>query len=337
MDKWLASSCLQKSIRRGYTDTALRMGEWFLTNDKAYILRRMEVILSEDIGIGNPALVYRYLAATGKAREASLLELIRESCESPKDRNAAELSQAIENHSSFEIYRQQYGTFDDHALISIIYDDALSIYQRAIAAWHIAGNKAYPSERIISTRTGLDTLLEALANIGVPEVILHLTATATRKRLYGMGLGLAFSYLLARQDAPVVAQERPRNQEVIGGIPACAFDKHTRRGKQSIRQFAYTCLQVREVLENIVPQDQWPRYVGLAVFHVESENVSRRLTYCGWQEPLRLSTEGHLCTESFSTGHLNTLLAVVENNLSRLNKIRNDNGQFLPKEGDYFQ
>ena len=50
-DKWVCSSALQKSLRRGYLDTALLMARAFLDNDPAYFWRRINVIMLEDVGI----------------------------------------------------------------------------------------------------------------------------------------------------------------------------------------------------------------------------------------------------------------------------------------------
>src|SRR5438067_1653384 len=64
VDQWLASSAMQKSIRRGEGDRAIRAAHTLWTEDRQNFWRRLHVAALEDIGIGDPDAVVKVLVAT---------------------------------------------------------------------------------------------------------------------------------------------------------------------------------------------------------------------------------------------------------------------------------
>src|SRR6266487_4562847 len=64
-DRWIASSLLQKSIRRGEVELAQRAACTLHAFDRSAIWRRLVVIACEDVGVGDiDALLETFLAAT---------------------------------------------------------------------------------------------------------------------------------------------------------------------------------------------------------------------------------------------------------------------------------
>src|SRR5215471_15502303 len=64
-DKWIASSALQKSIRRGHAELALRAAARFRELDPAGVWRRLISIAFEDVGAAKPdALIDTVAIAT---------------------------------------------------------------------------------------------------------------------------------------------------------------------------------------------------------------------------------------------------------------------------------
>jgi len=64
VDRWVASSALQKAVRRGEALIALRAGLSYLSLDRAGFWRRLPVIAAEDIGIGDWEVVTQVIAAS---------------------------------------------------------------------------------------------------------------------------------------------------------------------------------------------------------------------------------------------------------------------------------
>lgn len=96
--KWLASSALQKSIRRGNREIAAAAGETLLCVDAQYLWRRLPTICLEDIGLANRLLC----AAALEASRSSVFRhrlgdravahcLIDAACTSTKDRSLTDL------------------------------------------------------------------------------------------------------------------------------------------------------------------------------------------------------------------------------------------------------
>ncbi len=71
IDKWLASSALQKAIRRGNEAEALSCARLLLNVDAQRLWRRLGIIAIEDIGVADIEVVGQTLWATrSKARRS---------------------------------------------------------------------------------------------------------------------------------------------------------------------------------------------------------------------------------------------------------------------------
>jgi replication-associated recombination protein RarA len=62
-DKWITSSAMQKTIRRGQVKLALRAGFTLWQQDRASFWRRVHVMACEDVGIASPDVVIKVLTA----------------------------------------------------------------------------------------------------------------------------------------------------------------------------------------------------------------------------------------------------------------------------------
>jgi len=67
VDRWVASSALQKAIRRGETQIALNAGLTYLTLNAASFWRRLPIIALEDIGVGADRVVMDVLIGAAYA------------------------------------------------------------------------------------------------------------------------------------------------------------------------------------------------------------------------------------------------------------------------------
>src|SRR2546428_3394868 len=104
-DRWIASSLLQKSIRRGDVELAQRAACTLHAFDRSAIWRRLVVIACEDIGVGDiDALLETFLAATStdlrrQCGEAAVLgAVVRRLAEAVKDRSGDYLACAAADH-----------------------------------------------------------------------------------------------------------------------------------------------------------------------------------------------------------------------------------------------
>ena len=112
-DRWIASSTLQKAIRRGEIETAQRAALTLYTNDRSGVWRRLIAIAFEDVGPADVALVVETVAvATAPEWRAqhgdtrALFYLTHRIAEAPKDRSADYLMWATSAHPSLDRMRR---------------------------------------------------------------------------------------------------------------------------------------------------------------------------------------------------------------------------------------
>ncbi len=94
-DKWLASSSLQKAIRRNHVGEAMRAARMLMQIDEAYLWRRLKIIALEDIGAANMNMAGQVLWGAGKkqwqekhrSRELFLSYFVQGLCASKKCRS----------------------------------------------------------------------------------------------------------------------------------------------------------------------------------------------------------------------------------------------------------
>lgn len=109
-DRYIAMSLLQKAIRRGEFGFAFSSALTLLNHNDRAFWKRMCVIVFEDIGIANIDLVGRVTIAVGDKRLRQKLggdrivaaALIREMCNSEKDRSTDDLLEFVEQASVLE-------------------------------------------------------------------------------------------------------------------------------------------------------------------------------------------------------------------------------------------
>ena len=102
-DRWLASSLLQKSIRRDKPDLAWLAASYLLENYPAYFWRRLPIIALEDIGVGDLDVTMMAILAGSNTRlrvelggcllaATALIELM---CAATKDRSTDDLFDVV--------------------------------------------------------------------------------------------------------------------------------------------------------------------------------------------------------------------------------------------------
>src|SRR6266852_1273839 len=145
-DRWIASSLLQKSIRRGEVEFAQRAACTLHAFDRSAIWRRLVVIACEDVGVGDiDALLETFLATTStdlrrQCGEASVLgAVVRRLAEAVKDRSADYLACAAKDHSDLSETCDFCGKASLEQRLQFLGDSSQPLAQRAVAAWFASG------------------------------------------------------------------------------------------------------------------------------------------------------------------------------------------------------
>lgn len=205
-DQWVMISLLQKSIRRGETETAQRAAFTLFAQKGYAIWRRFMVIAFEDIGAASPDAVAMTVAASTDPswRKASggdvhvAIQLARVLAESPKIRSAEHLITSAEHHPSLAKARMLVGAgaLTDH--LDTVMDQNALLTERALAAW-CASAIGWCGEK--SARGDLPTLLDAFRRLGVPDELVTATGIAAQKTREPITLMVPLIWLAANRDS----------------------------------------------------------------------------------------------------------------------------------------
>ena len=326
--RYIAMSGLQKAVRRGDTDVALRCAARLLTDDPRALWRRLCVIAFEDIGVADPDIVGRVTAACGsKAWRLSIggewcvaSHLVRRMCAADKDRAADDLIVAAECHPDLERLRAEL----PGALFSVLMDIAGNagwhIDARAIAAWYAVGTQRCRSATLPSVSGQPTDYFDGLIERGVGETPVELG----RAGLSRTGTVMPVFFPLVWQNLQMAAWHIEPDDipeaEMIEGVPGYAFDMFTREGKTAFRPFLHTCKPLREFLADCgVAKARWAHDLGRLIFRAEGGLLNRRMS---WDLGKSLLRSASILDYDLPPERVEEGIALVRSNLHLLNEAR---------------
>ena len=155
-DRWLASSALQKAIRRGDVLTAQRAARTLYRADPRAVWRRLLIIAFEDVGIGAIEGVTSTAARVADAQmrreaggdEAAFLATCRQLAEAPKDRSADLLFAAALHDPALEAVRAECRALSLPRRLDLVADRSRPLPERATAAWYASGVESRGERRV---------------------------------------------------------------------------------------------------------------------------------------------------------------------------------------------
>ena len=331
IDPWVASSLLQKAIRRGDADMAERAAITLHRVRGKGIWRRFLGIAFEDVGVASVETLIETATVCSDpvwregmgGDERALRHVVRVLANAPKDRSPDHLIGIAFCHRAFEDARGRAGPMSLARRIDRIGDLSLPLPERAVAAWYASGIECGDEGRV--GPGDLNGLMHAFRHLGVPAGLIDATRIAairTREPIVIM-TPLLWLAATAAGDAHVVDGVLPP-VKMIGdsGVPAYALDKHTAIGKAAIHRLARENRAVREVLAAHVPEYRANAVACMTAFHVDAAPVSRRFEWTGSAELERLGVEADMAKVGVPVEGISPLLAVVRDNLDALNAIR---------------
>ncbi|TXN72845.1 hypothetical protein [Methylobacterium sp. WL6] len=329
IDHWLASSLLQKAIRRGDADLAARAAITLHDARGATIWRRFMVIAFEDVGAGCVEAVGDAvtLGTDKDARTAAGSEervavwLARRLAHAPKDRSSDYLICSARNHVSLQEARELTGSRSVADRLAMVLDPALPLPVRATAAWYASGIEWTGEKRV--GRGDLPGLIDAFRMLGVPDRFASATRLAALKTREPITLMVPLIWLAAfGGEYPDVDEDLCPSPRMLGEIPSYAFDKHTRIGKRAITLLSRENEAVRNCLEQHVPEFRHRETTWVAAFYADATPIGRRLVWDQSRSLETLGMENDLMREGVPQAGVLPLVEAVRANLDHLNEIR---------------
>lgn len=329
IDHWLASSLLQKAIRRGDADLAASAALTLFRARGTAIWRRFLVIAFEDVSVGCIEAVCDTvtLATDRSARlaagdEAAVVAcLARRLAYAPKDRSTDYLMGAAQHHPELEAAREQAGTASLTERIAMVSNPGLPLPIRALVAWYVSGLDRVDEKRL--GRADLVGLLKAYRMLGVSDRLVNATALAAKRTREPITILLPLIEIATRDyGRPFIRSEAMRHSPQISGIPAYTFDKHTRIGKRSISILVRENDEVRTCLEEHLPEFRHLGATAVAAFYSDASPVLRRLAWNQSETLERMGMEGDMAREGVPLSGVLPIVEAVRANLDHLDKIR---------------
>jgi len=330
--KWLASSGLQKAIRRGLPDTAKVMAETLRRVDPDYFWRRGRVIVLEDIGVANLPLTAAFLWVAGKVQwrrrvatdRAWMQWFVDQMANSVKDRSADDLNLVGTADPTFAPHARAIAFSSAHEQHQTL-AHSTSLREQVAAVQALSGR--YPVDQLIGgTDTkipgSMDGLCDALRDIlGVPAIV-ELIVRAGRRQYTPFHLTLPLVWSLAATSPVVCVRARSLETPFCGAWPTPALDIHTASGKKAIAYHAKACGELRDFLETHLPEPQRRNALGAAIFRAEGVMCDRRIQFEGAADIEETAGRNLMAGQGNPPDHLDRVDNLVRRHLDGLNGIR---------------
>jgi hypothetical protein len=277
-DQWLLSSAMQKSIRRGAVNTAMRAGYALWNIDRQRFWRRLHIVALEDTGVADTESLIQTLTATAqpywrrKWRDLRVgLYLTQLLCQSVKTRMADSLFVQAERSPAYAALRGELINAPADDLADRVMDEAAPLVERAIAMWFLAGTKKYPSDHLPVRVGDPDYASSVLSRLTVPADMTHACIGVMSRTSWPLSLmaPLIWQYVEGQRTQATIRKTEIVPVPEVEGIPLYAMDIFTRSGQASFRHW-----------QKEVPALKYfsVRQIGIAMFYEESHLTDKTLT-----------------------------------------------------------
>ena len=282
---WVCASALQKGIRRGDVDLALRAAATLLKADKAKLWRRLCGIVFEDVGLASVETIRLVIAATTSKslREefggewAVASRLVEQMTTAPKCRAADDLLWTVAQYHELDELRASLAGADLSEHLSRIRERgallgaSLSVLHGSGVRWtgQVAGKTANAAATFAAMReAGADHEVVAIAEQGFRR---------TREAL-PLLLPLLYS-AFPSAELPAVDDDLPPIVMGRNGIPTYCLDGFSHEGKAALARCLRRDLPTSRWLRRHVPAERRLAVLHGAVFRLDGGRVRQRVQW----------------------------------------------------------
>lgn len=324
--QWVASSLLQKAIRRGDLYAARQAGRFLLEVKREHLLRRLNIIAAEDIGMGEIETVAITAACLASAKirrdlggDAVVTDyLIHRMVDARKSRSADDLLMSLERLPSLADDRTRFAAMTNDRLRQIVLG-CPSLDRKALALWHLVGTARCQSDHLPTRKGDPNMGFDALAELGVAPTMVQIARANFTKTSTMLS---PFVALLSLQNGVVATgvQDDPTPLETrIDGVPSYAFDMYTRPGRAALGRLLLRNAGMASWAGAFLPRKNRVQVVGELLFRIEGQCLNRRAA-----GPLsdKLRARWHWECSGLSRDALEYGLVALKDAMPELNAIR---------------
>lgn len=330
VDQWLATSLLQKAIRRSEIGFAEQAAVALFRFRGSATWRRFLVIAVEDIGIACPKTLIEVTGiCSDKDRrrkfagdEEAARYLARRLAAAPKDRSADLLTSAVCYHPWLEAVRSQVKRLTTYDRLDWVADSSRSFCERSVAAWFASGigaeHKRYNGEEV-------RLLLTIFRDIDVPQELIEAIAQALSRTREPFCALVPLLWLAAQSGSPhkTIAHSLAPTR-TVAGVPLWTLDMHTRAGRAAIQRFMRENEAIRQVLQESVVHNRHAEAAHLGAFYVDGGSCATILDWPLRAEIERLGTEADFAHAGVPPDRIERLLATFRIHVESINDARED-------------
>lgn len=323
---WVAMSALQKGVRRGRKQTALRAAAGLLRVAPDKLWRRLGCIAFEDVGVADiDAVALGVAALSGKRFRDSIggdwavaSYLICRLTRAAKSRAADDLLMAAVAHPALGTARAELAACDTDELIEIA-TAAGPLHVRALAAWFAAGTNRWRSPSLPTKRGNPDALFDALLASGVEAATVAIARQGWRKLGEALCPFTALLKPLAPADLRDTTDDHLPPETFIGDLPGWCLDQYSREGRRALQVFNEGDSQTARCVRAHIPPRQRIAFLGGIVFRAEGGLLRSRLRWVLGDQLRRLNDiecAGPGCPDA------SQVLALMRADIPELNRVR---------------
>lgn len=298
--KWLVSSCLQKSIRRGRFDLAEPYIRFLWEHDRSYITYRFGTMLTEDVGIANFDVVNEYLNTKLAKKQIDskggcdfIIEVAKKACDSIKDRSSCDAAY-MAGFYDLKLDNQESAK-------NLFIDSSADYIDRINAGWSILGGKKFKKENFNffnsvtePTTDDIERFVQVSEKIINPDLSpLLRNSYATQVENIFMGIPIMeqlYQKELLAGDTKIkvgtaienmyVKEEEFTHHNTGLQLISCGVDGHTREGKSVYYNYLKTKNDFTKYLnENNIPFEKHIELFLHCMFRTEGHEVNKRIYY----------------------------------------------------------
>lgn len=279
VDRYVLTSNLHKAVRFGLVAQAAATAAALFRCDPTYFYRRLPVIALEDVGLGNlsaclEVLVWcRNLPLRRKFQGMGLAAYLgARLAATTKCRSACDLLCLTETQQGLNALDQQMAALSVSDAIDAVSDATAPKRLRAISLLRL---DRLPIRNGDQRAVALSAICQALT---LPPLVTRTLVSGKATDSMASFLPLIFELMGTRQLLVEEVSLREYAAPLDGAIVCAAADKHTRIGRRAIKEWINATPDLMVYFAKSGFAAQAERIIGIALFHVESSLLNRRLT-----------------------------------------------------------
>lgn len=322
---WVGMSLLQKAVRRGREDLALRAGATLFLSAPDRLWRRVGGIAFEDIGLADIDTLALVTAALGGKRVRAGLGgewavasfvISRMAC-AHKCRAADDLLMNAELNPAFVSARREFARLPTRTLLEIATGPA-PIIERALALWFAIGTDRRPSKHLSSRRGEPQAAFDYLCEAGFPHSVVEIAREGFKKTGEVLAPLVALLAGETRDDTTIANDEFPP-EIFIGEIPSWCLDYYSREGRAAFARFLQTNAEAARWMRAHVAPARRVEFLGGIVFRIEGGALKDRMR---WPLSDELRRQYEVESAGPECGDATEIIALMRADIPVLNDLR---------------